>query len=239
LKEILEINGIGPIVLSSGPRIRRLTIRVRPFKGIEVSIPLGTHPSVVTRFLKEHHEWMIKAVEKAKVHENKLTIFDETTRFKTRTFELKVAPGPITKVRLTLGNGLLRVTYPAHMDVKTQSIQEVVRFGIEEAMRREAKAYLPIRLTELANEHGFKFARVVIKNAKSRWGSCSHTNNINLNLHLMRLPDNLIDYVLLHELCHTKEKNHGEGFWALMHKVTNGKAKELEQEIKEHRTVIY
>lgn len=87
-----------------------------------------------------------------------------------------------------------------------------------EALRKEAKSVLPQRLEELATEHGFKYNRVAIKNAKTRWGSCSFRNNINLNMHLTRLDDDLIDYVILHELCHTVEKNHSARFWALLQK---------------------
>ena len=55
----------------------------------------------------------------------------------------------------------------------------------------------------------------------------------------MRLPDHLIDYVLLHELCHTKEKNHGAGFWTLLNSITQSKAKLLAKEIKKYSTTIY
>lgn len=87
-----------------------------------------------------------------------------------------------------------------------------------EALRKEAKKILPVRLEELAKKHGFKYNKVAIKNAKTRWGSCSYRDNINLNLHLARLDNDLIDYVILHELCHTIEKNHSARFWALLHK---------------------
>lgn len=226
-------------MLTTGTRTRRLTIRVKPFKGIEVAIPQGTPPAEVARFLKMHHDWMRNALAKVKIRENHLTVFDEQTQFKTRSFALKVEAAPVKDVRLVLRDGLLRVFYPKHIDVKTQSVQEVIRFGIEEALRREAKTFLPARLRELADPHGFRYAKVFIKNMKSRWGSCSSTNNINLNLHLMRLPDHLIDYVLLHELCHTVEKNHGPGFWRLMAKVSQNQADTWEKEMKNYRTVIY
>ena len=87
-----------------------------------------------------------------------------------------------------------------------------------EALRKEAKKILPARLKELADSHGFKYNRVGIRNAKTRWGSCSWKNNINLNMHLIKLSDDLIDYVILHELCHTIEKNHSQKFWTLLEK---------------------
>lgn len=97
-------------------------------------------------------------------------------------------------------------------------------------MRARAKAELPPRLSELAALHGFKYNKVFIKNNLSNWGSCSSLGNINLNLRLVTLPDELRDYVMLHELCHLKYLNHGPQFHALLESVCPGhreKAKAL------------
>ena len=84
------------------------------------------------------------------------------------------------------------------------------------ALRKLAKAWLPARLEMLASKYGFSFGRVAIKNNRTNWGSCSARNNINLNLHLMRLPEHLRDYVILHELCHLRHHDHGENFHRLL-----------------------
>ena len=105
-----------------------------------------------------------------------------------------------------------------------------------EALRLRAKADLPLRLAAVASRHRFTYNRVFIKNNKTNWGSCSGVNNINLNLRIMLLPDHLKDYVLLHELCHTRIKNHGASFWALMESLTDGKAKEYAKELRTQQT---
>lgn len=84
------------------------------------------------------------------------------------------------------------------------------------ALRKLAKAWLPARLQLLASHYGFTYGRVTIKNNRTNWGSCSARKNINLNLHLMRLPEYLRDYVILHELCHLKYQDHGENFHKLL-----------------------
>ncbi len=114
---------------------------------------------------------------------------------------------------------MILVSYPAEMDITNLEVQAAIRKGLITAYRKEAKEYLPNRLAELAQDCGFKYNRVFIKNHRSRWGSCSAQNNINLSLHLMRLPDELIDYVILHELVHTVVKNHSSAFWARLAKV--------------------
>ena len=79
--------------------------------------------------------------------------------------------------------------------------------------RAEGRKKLVSRLNELSEKHGFRYNKVFLKNQKTRWGSCSAKNNINLNMNLIRLPDEMIDYVLLHELVHTRIKNHTKEFW--------------------------
>lgn len=106
-----------------------------------------------------------------------------------------------------------------------------------ETWRTQAKAYLPVRLAELAEEHGFEYNRVCIKNNRSNWGSCSTKGNINLNLQLMKLPKELQDFVMLHELCHLRHPNHGAEFHALLNSLCEGKEKVLRKELKQYHTI--
>ena len=105
-----------------------------------------------------------------------------------------------------------------------------------EQMRAQAKASLPPRLKELADEHGFTYNRVTIKNNISNWGSCSVRGNINLNLRLVTLPQTLQDYVMLHELCHLRYLNHGQEFHALLESVCPGH-RALNRELKSYKLI--
>lgn len=92
--------------------------------------------------------------------------------------------------------------------------------------KTEAKNRIISRLRQLAAQHGFSYGKVAIRNQKTRWGSCSVKGNISLNMKLVALPPELADYVLLHELVHTRVHNHSRKFWAELDKyVGNGKAK--------------
>jgi predicted metal-dependent hydrolase len=88
--------------------------------------------------------------------------------------------------------------------------------------RAVARRVIVDRLAELARRHGFEYNRVYVRNQKTRWGSCSARNNINLNVNLIRLPEALRDYVILHELVHTRIKNHGLQFWDELERYVNG-----------------
>lgn len=102
----------------------------------------------------------------------------------------------------------------------------------EAALRRKAQSILPSQLAELAKLHGFSYAGVNIRKSRTRWGSCSSKKIINLSLYLSLLPEHLIEYVLLHELCHTVQMNHSPAFWALLNKCTQNKAHELRRELR-------
>jgi predicted metal-dependent hydrolase len=86
----------------------------------------------------------------------------------------------------------------------------------------EAKKKLTERLNQLAVEYSFKYNRVSLRRQQTRWGSCSRKNNISLNLKLAVLPGELIDYVILHELVHTRVHDHSKKFWAELDKYTGG-----------------
>ncbi len=101
-----------------------------------------------------------------------------------------------------------------------------------EALRREAKRVLPAMVARLAHENGFSYGRVTIRATRSKWGCCTSQNNLSLSLFLMTLPTHLQEFVVLHELCHTVHHNHSAEFHKLLDRVTGGREKELNRQLK-------
>ena len=166
-------------------------------------------------------------------------IFTPDTVFSTQNHRLQLIPWKSEQFRAQLSKDFLKIFFPYQIEILSERSQKIIRDYVIRAIKEEAKEHLPKRTKQLANEHGFSFKKVIVKNVRSRWGSCSATNNINLNIHLMRLPQHLTDYVILHELAHTVHKNHGEDFWQCLNKITGGKAKLLAKEMKQYRIEIF
>lgn len=227
----LEELGIAVKVVKSS-RLKRVNISIRPFEGVRVAAPYRVPDRHVRELVSQKGDWIKRHLDKVRSLE-KDSFFDPRRPFKTHSHTLKMEPGLYDKISLRLAGGLIHVKYPALTPPHDPAIQGAVRQGIERALRKEARQYLPGRVEELAKRHGFSYNSVALKNAKTRWGSCSARGNINLNIHLMRLPQELRDYVILHELTHTVEPNHQKGFWAKLEEVAPG-AKQLDKELSKH-----
>ena len=104
----------------------------------------------------------------------------------------------------------------------------------ENELRTRAKQYLPAEIQRLAQQYGFHYKQIKIRKSKTRWGSCSSKGIVNLSLYLMLLPTHLIEYVLLHELCHTVVMNHSADFWSLLDRHTQGQSKALRKELRQY-----
>ena len=104
--------------------------------------------------------------------------------------------------------------------------------------REEARQKLGKRLSELAQEHNFQYNRISIRNQRTRWGSCSSKNNISLNMKLLHLPNYLIDYILLHELVHTRVKNHSKDFWNELENVVPN-ARTIDKQLRDYQYCLF
>ena len=104
--------------------------------------------------------------------------------------------------------------------------------GQIEVLRCEAKRVLPAMVEQLAKKNGFSYGRVTIRATRSKWGCCTSKNDLSLSLFLMTLPTHLQEFVVLHELCHTVHHNHSAEFHALLNRVTGGREKELNRQLK-------
>ena len=158
----LEITGIGRVGLKRNHRARHLNLTVKPFTGVQVTLPPGIPLSQAEKFVVSKKGWIAKHLEEVR-----------------------------------------------EMEVKRMQAADLID-GIDSS---EAAETLVRELNKLADRHDFRVRRITVRKQKTRWGSCSADNNISLNINLVHLPPKLLRYVLLHELLHTRIKNHGRKFW--------------------------
>ncbi|QZE13313.1 M48 family metallopeptidase [Halosquirtibacter laminarini] len=113
----------------------------------------------------------------------------------------------------------------------TERNRQIHEIFLNNTLKLEAQKSIPKRLNFWSTKLNLPFNSCSIKNNKTNWGSCSYLGNINLNMHLIRLPEHLMDMVIIHELAHTIIPNHGKEFKAFMKKIIP-RVKEMEQELK-------
>ena len=232
-QSIIEHKQWGRIIITRNPRARRIIMRVRP-DAILMTVPEYAKDTDIERALTE-----CGARLKTRQQQSQEQIIDKDFSIDTEYLRLAIKESAVSRMRLIgNGNGYV-IEVPQNTDFTSTDTQQMLRTAIKGAAKHCAARVLPQRLKELAERTGFKYKRCTVRDVSSRWGSCSTSGTISLNIRLVMLPSRLVDYVLLHELCHTVEMNHSDRFWALMDKVTApAKARALRAELKKNRMLF-
>ena len=142
----------------------------------------------------------------------------------TMTFKVVIGRQENSKIQVygaRLDDGVLRINMPVGVDIEADMAQKALKRIVLKFLRMEAERVLPQKMDYWSKQCGLDYRSLKVDSAKSRWGCCSSHKDIKLSYYLLLLPERLVDYVIVHELCHTCEMNHGPRFKALLHSYFN------------------
>ncbi len=228
----VRIPEIGTVTLYKrrGNRSLRLSIDARG--QVRVSLPYWLPYKAGEQFAMSKAIWI--AANRPKSHSDHLQHGHAIGKAHRLYFEQKALA---SKVSAHVAGNEIRVSFPANSASYDHEVQDAAHRASIRALKKEAEVLLPQRLRALAAQTGFTYTSVSVKQLKSRWGSCNSHQEITLNLFLMQLPWHLIDYVLMHELTHTKVMRHGTPFWREMERhVPN--AKQLRRQMADYQPML-
>ncbi len=229
--KVIQLDGVGPVTLIKRKANRSLRLSIAS-TGIRVSMPHWTPFAAGEAFARSHSDWI--ATELAKQSVPRLESGQRIGKLHYLRFE-HVLGGQSLSARVTATEVVVRLLTSEHTSdraVQARAFKAGVR-----ALKREAERLLPPRLQALATKYDKTYASVSVKQLKRRWGSCSSSRAISLNLFLMEVPWEYIDYVLLHELAHTIEMNHEPAFWRTL-TAMQPDARALAKRLRAHQPTI-
>ena len=182
--------------------------------------------------------WIQKNLLKIQSQEQLQTNFKIGSVFHTKFHSFFIDSTSEIKNTFLKENKFIKIYISEKKEIQSIESQDYIRNIIEQILRIEAKSYLPKRVDELAKNTTLRIKNWQLKIQKLDGGVALLKNNINLSLHLMRLREELIDYVILHELVHTKVKNHSREFWTTLD-IHCPKSKSLDKELKKYSLRFY
>jgi predicted metal-dependent hydrolase len=204
-------------------RARRMSIHVHPHGQVEVVVPRRTRSSDVETFVGTHREWIDRARRAMGVQDRPAVALLPTRvkfRFVDDTWSVSHVPGKgRPRLRVTPGELLLNGGLPD---------EPGIFLLLQGWLKGQGRRWLVPRLDDLSRETGLKFSHSQVRLQRSRWGSCSSRGGISLNAAAMFVEPALVDYLILHELCHTRHMNHSGRFWHLLDSFAPG-ARQLDK----------
>lgn len=186
-------------------KAKYLRLQINPSTGLEVVLPRRCRIEEAEKFIFKKKEWVLK-------HLKVLPLTEDFSYFGKKIEIIQKYNLFLERHRISFNKNTLSIESPPGSDDKREVIYNVW-------LRHLAKNYLTERTKELAQKYKFRIGQIRIRNQKTRWGSCSTSGNISLNYRLMKYRKEIIDYVIIHELCHLKEMNHSKKFWMLVEKI--------------------
>jgi predicted metal-dependent hydrolase len=225
--KVVQFKQIGSVNFIKNRRSKNIKIRVKPDQSVHVSFPFYVSSSEVSQFVMKSINWITEQQQKFETKKSKI----EAGQFQTKLHSVVILEGTENKTKVNFNEIEIRL-----VDFDSDSSRNYLENVMIGIYRYEAKKLLAPKINELAQKHGFQINKITIRNNKRNWGSCSSKNNISLNLQMMKLPDELIEYILLHELVHTRIKNHGPQFWTKLDELTNFRARELSKKVRTYST---
>lgn len=192
-------------------RARRLTVRVYPGGRVEVTVPAGVRPATVADFVARHRAWIDARVAELRTHAP-----PQREALPERVF-LQALDADWQVRYVARRRPGLRVTAARALEVYGDPAEVS---GARRLLRRwlvdEARDALEPWLGRLARDSGLDFERLQLRRQRTRWGSCSRSGTISLNVCLLFQPPAVVRYLMVHELCHTRQMNHSPRFWGLV-----------------------
>lgn len=231
-KQIISDKDFGKIHFVVRRSARNITMRVKE-DGLHVTTPPYRSITALFEAIAPFRERLRNVCSEVKPKP-----FDLNFSIEAECFRLKLETSPLKNFTVSMRDETVVIACPAHADFTTDRVQTLVKNAVMRAMRKKAEEYLPPLVQYWSSLFDLPYNKVTISKARSRWGSCSSKRDISLSFYLMLLPAHLMDYVILHELAHTREMNHGPEFWELLNQLTDGKALALRKELRMHRPVF-
>ncbi len=238
MQRSITVPGIGLVLITKKSNASRLKLRVHPQKGVLVTIPRHVNFSEGERFVNQNLEWLLDKL-KAQYQKNNHNKFSPDSVFKTRKLDLFFHTHTKTGIKAVLKGFDIIINYNEdEVDFNSDAVQDFIKKFILKSLKVEGAEYLLKRLRDISASTGIKYKDGSVGTAGTRLGSCSSRNDIILSCRLMLLPNELIDYVILHELSHVIHKNHGDKFHSFLNSLVNGKSSLLNSQLKKHKISI-
>ena len=232
-RQFITIKEIGKVWYYHNPRAKRLILKIDKSGKPVVVIPYGCSADDVVNFINANIEWIKNNLSKLDLKSKVIE-----SGYQTKEHKILLKPSELDYIQPSKNKNIITVYYPQEKNIEDDFIQESLRTVITKVYKYEASLYIPKRIKEISTKIGLNYRSVKINSAKTRWGSCSSIDNINFTCFIMKLPNKLIDYIIIHELCHTVYKDHSANFWKLVDQFTNTQSKNLRNELKQYSTSI-